>query len=252
MRTTLIIPCYNEAKRLDVATLRTFVAEGATHVLFVDDGSTDETLAALQPLVAEGAEVLSLERNGGKAEAVRRGVLHAALKGSKYVGFWDADLATPLPELAKFVALLEADDSLEVITGARVKLLGRHIVRRPSRHYVGRVGATLISHVLGMPTYDTQCGAKLFRNNHRLQRVFATPFLSRWIFDVEIIARYQAEFVREGRNFRDALYELPLSTWIDVEGSKVRAKDFARAVVDLWRIHQRYTPRKQGVLPQKK
>jgi dolichyl-phosphate beta-glucosyltransferase len=244
MKTTLVVPCYNEAKRLDVARFERFIREGKTRVLFANDGSTDATLEVLAPLVEAGAKVFTLEKNSGKAEAVRQGMLRAAADGdTPYIGFWDADLATPLEELARFESFLEDDPTLEMVTGARVKLLGRHIDRRLSRHYIGRAGATAISGVLGLPVYDTQCGAKLFRANERMQRAFASPFLSRWIFDVEIIARYQKEFAAIGRDFRGALYEVPLGTWTDVDGSKVRPRDFARAMLDLWRIHHSYHPR---------
>jgi hypothetical protein len=55
---------------------------------------------------------------------------------------------------------------------------------------VGRAGATLISLVCGLPVYDTQCGAKIFRNAERLRQVFRTPFRVYWTFDVEILARF--------------------------------------------------------------
>src|SRR5207248_10840878 len=106
------------------------------------------------------------------------------------IGFWDADLATPFSELPGFLAILESRAAIQIVIGARVRLLGRDISRRPSRHYVGRVGATLIASSLGLAVYDTQCGAKLFRVNDTMRKVFAAPFLSRWIFDVEIIARF--------------------------------------------------------------
>lgn len=238
----LVIPCYNEERRLPVDELRAFQPEGIrVELLFVDDGSTDGTLPLLESLRAENPErfsLLVLEQNSGKAEAVRRGLLAAMERQPDLAGFWDADLATPLGEIPGFIDVFNARSEIEMVFAARVRLLGRSISRNPRRHYVGRVGATLISSSLGLAVYDTQCGAKLFRVSDRMREIFAAPFLSRWIFDVEIIAR----LVRlRGRDAAArAIYELPITVWHDVKGSKVRSTDFLRALKDLWKIHRAY------------
>ena len=208
---------------------------------FVNDGSRDGTLRVLQSLSAEDPSrftVVNLDRNRGKAEAVRRGMLAAIEKNPDYAGFWDADLATPLGELPSFLDVLASRPEIEMVFAARVRLLGRWISRRPARHYVGRVGATLISSSLGLAVYDTQCGAKLFRMTAATRSLFAQPFISRWIFDVEIIARYIQSFGREAA--AKAIYELPIDHWHDVAGSKVGTLDFVHALRDLWKIHRRY------------
>jgi hypothetical protein len=173
----------------------------------------------------------------GKGEAVRRGLLVALQTEATYVGFWDADLATPLESIAELQQVLEDRAEIEMVFGARVKLLGRTIERRTSRHYFGRVFATAVSLMLRMPVYDTQCGAKLFRVTDDLRRLLAEPFVSRWIFDVEIIARLAR--LRRGmdRSAPEAvIYEYPLREWRDVSGSKVNSMAFFRAAVDLMRI----------------
>ena len=173
---------------------------------------------------------------------MRRGILAALDRSPGFVGFWDADLATPLSELPGFMEIMGSRPEIDIVFGARVRLLGREISRRPSRHYVGRVGATLISSSLGLAVYDTQCGAKLFRVSDTVREVFSTPFLSRWIFDVEIIARFVQLWGRD--RVARALYEYPVTQWHDVKGSKVKSRDFMRALSDLWKIHRAYNSRR--------
>jgi glycosyltransferase involved in cell wall biosynthesis len=237
-RLRLVVPCYNEAARLDRDAFLAFARSSPdTRILFVDDGSTDATLQVLRDLEAGGCgriEVLALPHNQGKAEAVRQGMLAAFDAGASFFGFWDADLATPLNAAALFLALLDERPGINLVTGARVKLLGRDVRRRGGRHYLGRVYATAASLALGLAVYDTQCGAKVFRDVSAVRRCFAGAFRSSWVFDVEILARYVEAVGRE--RAEASIYEFPLPVWIDVPGSKVRLKDGITAIRDLARI----------------
>lgn len=242
---SIIVPCYNEEKRLDLASFREFKSSPHTITfLFVNDGSTDQTLQLLHSLNASDPAkfaVLNLTQNQGKAEAVRQGLLAAAGSHPDYVGFWDADLATPLGAIAEFIELAESRPELEMIIGSRVKLLGRHIERHPSRHYLGRFFATAASAVLGLAVYDTQCGAKLFRASSAITSLFQQPFFSRWIFDVEIIARLiQLRRGKEVTQAEQVIYEFPLTEWNDIPGSKLRLCDFVRAAWELFQIRRHY------------
>lgn len=243
--TAIVVPCYNEAARLDADAFVQFAAEHpSVRFVFVDDGSTDttrETLHALSDRLGPCGEVLSLDVNQGKAEAVRCGMLHAFDLDCSRVGYWDADLATPLTEIPRFVEILSTRSEHFVVFGARVQLLGRRITRRRARHYLGRVFATAASMLLALPVYDTQCGAKLFRAEPRTRALFEAPFVVTWTFDVELIARLIAgERERGGGDVGELIYELPLDAWRDVEGSKVRPRDFLRALFELLRIRKRY------------
>ena len=250
-RTIVVIPCYNEAARLDLAAFSTYrrTAGPSVGFLFVDDGSSDGTLAVLERLardLGEGNRVLHLERNAGKAEAVRRGILSALDENPSAVGFWDADLATPLEAIGEFRSVLTERPGIEMVFGARVALLGRTIVRRARRHYSGRAFATVVSLMLGLPIYDTQCGAKLFRVTPTLRGLFDQPFISRWVFDVEIIAR-QNRAARAGRATpsRQAIYEYPLERWTDVPGSKLGASDLPRVLWEVARIGYAYRSKRE-------
>ena len=239
---TLVVPCYNEAERLRPEPFHQALAEyPGLHLLFVNDGSRDRTLSVLQSYAAANPTriaVLDVQPNQGKAEAVRRGVLEAFAAGRPLVGFWDADLATPFSQLRDFLEVLRTRPQTDLVLGSRVKLLGRHIDRKRSRHYIGRVLATGAATVLGLSVYDTQCGAKLFRAKDELRAVFTRSFTTRWVFDVEMIARYIDGAGRAGLHDRaERIYELPLRQWVDEPGSKVRAKDGVRAVADLMRLY---------------
>src|SRR5262245_38000745 len=165
--TTIVVPCYDEARRLQPdAFLRACREMPGLRFHFVDDGSRDGTLALLRGLAEQAPDriaVLALAANAGKAEAVRAGVREAIAKGCDYVGWWDADLATPLAEAPRFAAVLDERPRCEIVFGARVQMLGRTIERHALRHYAGRVFATMASQALALPVYDTQCGAKLLR-----------------------------------------------------------------------------------------
>jgi glycosyltransferase involved in cell wall biosynthesis len=239
-RVTVVVPAYNEERRLARdAFIRALDSYPWLSFVFVDDGSRDGTVRVLDGIAAASptrVAVLSLESNRGKGEAVRHGVNAALQRAPAWVGYWDADLAAPLDALTDFRALAASRPEVEVILGSRVKLLGRDIRRRAARHYFGRFFATAASLTLGVPVYDTQCGAKLFRASVA-GRIFDRPFVSRWVFDVELLARYidgAAEppaVICERR-----IYELALRQWHHKGGSKVGLAVPLRALLDLWRI----------------
>jgi glycosyltransferase involved in cell wall biosynthesis len=238
----IVVPCYNEELRLPVDQFQRFLRESQVRFVFVDDGSRDKTLDRLESL-REGREdrvfVLRLPANQGKAEAVRMGINFALDQDAEYAGYWDADLATPLEAIPQFMAVFAQRPDLDMVFGSRVKLLGRHVHRRTSRHYLGRVFATVVSVMLRLPVYDTQCGAKIFRVRPETGGLTAEPFRTRWVFDVEILARYIRQ---QGSSAAAAqrIYEYPLDTWEDVGGSKVKPFDFFVALRDVIRIYWKY------------
>ncbi|MEZ4287862.1 MAG: glycosyltransferase [Polyangiales bacterium] len=237
MRVTVVVPAFNESERLPQAAFEDYRLEKHdVRFVFVNDGSTDATQAMLEALVSRmdaSAKVIALEKNSGKAEAVRHGLVDALDADSDAVGYWDADLATSLDELSRFIEVLESKPNVEAVLGSRVKLLGRDIQRNPTRHYMGRVFATAASVVLNLPVYDTQCGAKLFRNTPALRASIAKTFSSRWIFDVELIARLLAEKQQISQPSDEMFCELPLLAWTDVKGSKLKSSDFLKASKEL-------------------
>lgn len=185
-----------------------------------------------------GIEYLFLEKNQGKAEAVRKGCMHAVnlQKEYDYVGFLDADLATPLDELLRFLRVLETNKDCQIVLGSRWKRLGSKISRNPLRHFLGRVFATFVSNYLRMSVYDTQCGAKLMRSSI-VNVVFEKAFISKWFFDVEILRRLTGIYDPKDHNWA---IEIPLSSWSEVGGSKIKLADFVKAPWELVRIARHY------------
>jgi len=180
---------------------------------------------------------LHLPDNSGKAEAVRQGVLHAMEMNFRNIGFWDADLSTPLEAIGSFCQILESE-TVELVIGSRVKLLGRRIERKPFRHYLGRIFATTASLVLGLQVYDTQCGAKIFRNGIVLKQIFLQPFRVKWTFDVELLARFKLfQMTSEGSPLEHCAVEYPLKEWLHKGGSKVKAVDFFKGIWELMKIY---------------
>jgi len=229
----LIIPCYNEAGRLDINRFKDFHEN--IFYIFVNDGSSDGTESLINKNLSENIFLLNLDRNSGKGEAVRQGMLYArslsVYSEFEWIGFWDADLATPLTEIPMFLRYAKNHDTkIDSIWGSRIYKLGSNIERSFFRHIIGRIFATVISLVLGVKSYDSQCGAKLFKPDI-IDVVFKEPFISKWIFDVEILKRLSGH----------AVIEYPVCIWSDVGGSKMNLKrEVIRTLLDILRIRFRY------------
>jgi len=233
----LIVPCYNEEKRLDLGRFESF---GYIHYLFVNDGSTDGTARLLAANVREPNYWLDLPANCGKAEAVRRGMLHARelpiWDALAWVGFWDADLATPVEEVEYLLQNLQFYGRVDAVFGSRVDRLGSTIARDYFRHLFGRLFATVVQILFNTGSYDTQCGAKLFRKEV-LEEAFGEPFTSRWLFDIEILLRLAGRRV----------IECPLRQWKEIGGSKVRFFSFSvHAARDMYLMRRRYGRRQSA------
>jgi hypothetical protein len=172
----------------------------------------------------------------------------AIRRRATFAGYWDADLATPLEAIPRFQSVLKERPELLLVMGSRVALLGRQIRRRWRRHLLGRLFATAASFVLGLPVYDTQCGAKLFRVTAETAELFRNPFNARWIFDVEILSRLVGLARLDGADDAvNVVYEYPLERWQEMGGSRLKFFDFVIAAKDLlgiyWRNRYRETVR---------
>jgi len=238
----IVIPCYNEAERLPQDDYIYFYEQNENiYFYFVNDGSTDTTKAVLFSLQnqRERIKIIDLERNRGKADAVRTGILEA-LKWRTFdmIGYFDADLATPLEEVFLLANAMSEDPDYLVSFGSRIKRLGSTIERNPARHYFGRIFSTVASIILKIPVYDTQCGAKLFRPGN-IKEIFQAPFLSTWLFDIEIFARFITALGRD--EALEKMIEVPLTQWIERGSSKVSWGYLFKIPFELLKIKKKYS-----------
>ncbi len=237
----LIVPCYNEEQRLSTADFLAFLdGHPDVTICLVDDGSSDRTRQVLEALRDQRpGQVLvhPVSPNGGKAAAVRSGVLFAIRSGPwPILGYWDADLSTPLSEVDQLRAVLDREPTCCLTMGSRVKRLGSQIERRVVRHVLGRIFAACATGILGFPVYDSQCGAKLFRREV-VEVFFSEPFMTRWLFDLEMLARLRNQV---GVKAMEAAREVPLGQWREVRGSKLRLADMIQVPRELLQIRSHY------------
>ena len=240
-KTLIVVPCYDEAQRLEPARfLEAVEREPSLGFVMVDDGSKAGTRSILESMrdASKGRiEAFSLERNQGKAEAVRRGVLRAFELGAEIAGYWDADLATPLEYITRFVQRLE-EDHLVMVFGSRVRLLGHHVERKAIRHYIGRGFGTLAALALGLPVYDTQCGAKIFAATPAIRSAFGQPCELVWAFDVGLFSRLLRRQAEVGDiDVVGQCAEFPLKEWRDAPGSKLTLKLFPGIALELAKLY---------------
>lgn len=240
-RVQLIVPLFNEACRWNRFYWQQVAEIPDLELTFVNDGSSDLTHEKLEEFAeCHPCRVIDLPSNAGKANAVRIG-LQAALKSpAGGVGFMDGDGAFAIHDIELMIEefrarALDPRDELtplvEAVWSSRVALAGRDIRRRSSRHYLGRVIATMISPGIPNVPYDTQSGFKLFRPAQTLGECLDQPFRTRWFMDVELLQRW---WQITGRPM--SVWEVPLMSWEDVPGSKLKTRDIPAVTAEIAHI----------------
>ena len=223
---SVVIPAFEEAARIGstLERVRTYLAARPfeSEVLVVVDGGRDGTLGLVRN-VARAWPALRVLDNGvnrGKGYSVRRGMLAAR---GRYLLFSDADLSTPIAEVERLVAALDA--GADVAIGSRALVDSDVRVRQAWwRQSMGRVFNRFVRLVAVPDLRDTQCGFKCFRRD-AAQRIFARQRIARFSFDVELL------WIARTLGYRVA--ELPV-TWINHPSSRVHPlSDSCRMLVDL-------------------
>jgi glycosyltransferase involved in cell wall biosynthesis len=234
MKVTIIIPFYNEEKRIVLESFHQIFKNTSQYdFILVDDGSTDNTNTILGEFKNKfpNLTILKLDKNIGKAEAIRAAVL--SISNTDFIAYYDADLATPFSELDKLIQFSIQNPNYKMIMGARIKLIGNGVKRSLTRHYFGRIFASIVSQfVLKVAVYDTQCGAKVV-DYQTANQIFAKPFISRWLFDVELLKRLQ-----KNHNLKEVVKEIPLEKWEEIGSSKIKRTDFFKIPFELFQIYR--------------
>lgn len=225
----ILIPAYNEERRLSdtlVALARHLRRRGIDGALrVVDNGSSDRTTDVVDRAAAAGipVTVTGCSRRG-KGAAVARGMMTST---ARWVGFCDADLATPAEAVDDALDRLRAGH--QVVIGSRRCAGARMQLRQPLVRRVGGAGFRLLTRRYSGPVADTQCGFKFFEAA-AARAVFADIRLSGFAFDLEVVAR--------ARRLGLDMVEIPVA-WTDQQGSTFRPVADGRKVVrELWRLHR--------------
>lgn len=234
MTAFVVVPCFNEASRWNAQYWTDVTQIPDTRWVFVDDGSTDGTLQLVEAFCSDSSHrVISQHRNQGKAEAVRSGMIWSlgeALPGDT-LAFIDADGAFERDDIERLLNLSRTkfmNDEWDAVWSSRVALAGRDIHRSPRRHYLGRVDATVLFGSQADIPYDTQSGLKAFRCSTELGALLQRPFETRWLFEIEMLLRFQTDTHDQLR-----VWEEPLMHWSEVPGSKVAGRELFRAAREI-------------------
>jgi CheY-like chemotaxis protein len=244
----VVIPCYNEEKRLSCTKFTNYISKNSGyHLCFVNDGSKDRTLKILKKL-QKGKEgfitIYNCEKNGGKAEAVRLGMLHMAKKqGLDYIGFLDADLSTNFDDFDDLIKIIN-HSSYKIVSGSRIARMGANITKKSSREIISLTFNFIIRKILSMDFKDTQCGAKAFHKDV-INIAFGKEFVTQWIFDVEIFKRITQHYGL--KKAKKMLCEHPLKRWIHADGSKLSLKDAIKLIGQLAQIAWIYRSKKTTI-----
>lgn len=223
MKISIIIPAYNEEKRLASAldNIISYMAKNYPdyEIIVVDDGSTDNTIKVAEK---KNVRIIKNPKNMGKGYSVKNGMLNA---GGDYLLFSDADLSTPIEELGNFLNLIKEH---EVIIGSRNLSESNITATQPFyRRALGKIFPLLVSIFVLRGIKDTQCGFKLFKKD-AAKKIFTKQTIAGFGFDVEIL--YLA------RKYGYSVKELPVS-WKNDPHSKVSViRDSFRMLLDLIRI----------------
>ena len=224
---SIIIPSYNDKLRL-INSLKIIIKyldlkKFKYELIIVDDGSTDNTIENIPPLIKQKTRILINDKNYGKGASIKKGVLAAS---GDFIFFSDADLSTPIEEMDNFLTTLNKGYDIAIASRA---ISGANILIHQSsfREISGKIFNFLVRLLLIPNIYDTQCGFKGF-TKEAAKKIFLQQKIQRFGFDVEIL------YIAQKIGYK--IKELPVS-WTNAPNSKVNIfTDSLNMLIDLFKI----------------
>lgn len=225
MHLSIIIPAYNEEKRIKktLESILTYIQKKKYdfEIIIVNDGSTDKTRDVVLEFKNKKINIIDNHENKGKGFSVKQGFLTAT---KEWILFTDADLSTPIEELETFLRYKEYD----IIIGSRNLPDSLIVIKQPFlRSTLGKIFPFFVRLLLLPEIKDTQCGFKLFKKE-AAKKIAELQTIDGFCFDAEqlFIAKKSGYLIKE----------VPIS-WQNDERSKIRiVKDSVQMFADLLRI----------------
>ena len=236
----LIIPCYNEEKRLKTPVYNKFISlnEKEIDFYFVDDGSTDGSVSVIKNEIISknplNSFIMQLKKNLGKGTAVRLGLFEAQKYNYDYYAFIDSDLQIPLDQVWRLHQILRKEGAL---VGLSVRNRLRDYRSNKARFFLSVSFSKLVNYILKLKPrlLDTQCGCKIFKEEI-INLGFNQPFISGWLFDLEVLMRLRNSVP----SFRNKIVEVKLVQLNKSNNSKLRWTNNIELFRELYRINKKY------------
>ena len=235
----IVVPCYNESKRINPEQYLDQLKKFSSTVILVDDGSPDDTYKVLHKLEMSAPDrfgAIKMIKNKGKAEAVRLGMNHALqeYRHAKYIGYLDADLAVKFSEAPDMIDCFKKNPNITTVIGVRTRNEGYDIQRSNIKYFMQRIIAKMGNMLFSPDVIDTQCGAKFFKAE-ALKTVIKEPFISKWLFDQELLTRLYKQ-----RKSDEWLHSYPVKSWTEIGNSHRKTTDYLRCLKEYFKILKRY------------
>ncbi len=229
---SVVIPAYNEEKRItDTLNSVDGYLEKQSYdyeIVVIDNNSKDKTSEVVRKLEATTVQKSSvvLVKTPGKGAAVKEGILKSTT--GDIVMFMDADNATPISEIEKFLPFF--DQGYDVVIGSRYTNPDLVKVHQPFyRIVLSRLSNMLIQFLAVPGIKDTQLGFKAF-SSKAAQDIFPLVTVLRWGFDMEVLTIARAKGYK--------IKEVGVS-WTEHGGGHVPLKAYVESLIDLFKIKLR-------------